>query len=292
MKTKKILMTGATGFLGSNLLKSFIINGYQIAILKRKTSNLINIKSHLTEIELYDIENIDIDTVLKEIKPDIIVHCATDYGRKNIEPSSIIEANLILPLKLIELCERNNVKCFINTDTFLDKRINHYSLSKKQFKEWLATYSKNLICINIVLEHFYGAFDDKTKFVSYIIEKFLSNSPEIDLTLGEQKRDFIYIDDIVSAFNCVINNIDIMSNGVFDYEIGTNKQIRIRDFVEMIKGIIGNTTTRVNYGAIPYRENEIMESIVDTRKIIALGWTPRTLLHDGLKKTIELEKNI
>lgn len=290
MGNKTILMTGATGFLGSNLLKSLIDNNYEVAILKRQGSKLDRIEGYKNKILKFNIEDILLEDCFQQIKPEIVIHCATDYGRNNIKPSVVIEANLILPLKLLEVSKNNNVKCFINTDTFLDKRVNHYSLSKKHFRDWLCTFSTELICVNITLEHFFGPFDDKTKFVSFIIDKFLSNSCEIDLTIGEQKRDFIYIDDVVRAFNYVINNIDNISAGFYNYEVGTNRQIKIKELVKTIRKLTGNTSTKVNYGAIPYRKNELMESEVNTELIRSLGWVPKVDLNEGLLRTINAEK--
>lgn len=290
MNLKKVLITGATGFLGSSVLKQLISDGFEISIIKRSTSNLFRLKGFENVFSAYNIDENSIDECLSIVKPQIVIHCATDYGRKNVEPSVIIDANLILPLKLLELCRKYNVQCFINTDTYLDKGINYYSLSKKQFGEWLNTYSKDLICVNIILEHFYGPFDDKTKFVSYIIDKFLSNQEAIDLTLGDQKRDFIYVDDVVSAFLCVIKNLPQMKKGIYNYGIGTNQQIKIKDLVLLAKKTTQNTKTKLNFGAIPYRINEIMDSDIDTTEIRKLGWKPEYSIEAGLEKMINLEK--
>ena len=70
-----------------------------------------------------------------------------------------------MPLKLLELCEKYNVKTFINTDTILPKNISGYTLSKYQFYEWLEKFSEKITCINIKIEHFYGPGDNKSKFV-------------------------------------------------------------------------------------------------------------------------------
>lgn len=289
MGNKRILMTGGTGFLGSNLLKKYFEHGWEVIILKRIASSLKRLGEYQNKIEKYNLEEISLADFVKEQKPDIILHCATDYGRKNIDPSSIIEANLALPLRLLELGAKNGVKCFINTDTYLDKRINHYSLSKKQFKEWLETYSKDLICVNMLLEHFYGAFDDKTKFVSFIIDQLLIKVPEINLTKGEQKRDFVYIEDVVNAFVLVAKNALGMNSGFYQYEIGTTQQVKIRELVETIKDLIGNSQTKINYGAIPYRANETMEALLDISAIKRLGWEPSVSLREGLLKTISAE---
>lgn len=282
-------MTGATGFLGSNLLKKLLEQGYEISILKRSTSNTNRIDSVINRVRCFDMDKESIDYCLSQIKPSTVIHCATDYGRKNTEPSLIIEANLILPLKLLELCSVHNVNCFINTDTYLDKGINYYSLSKKQFKEWLTTYSNDLICINVILEHFYGPNDDKTKFVSYVFEQIKNKASGLDFTLGEQKRDFTFIDDVIDAFLLIILSSKQMQKGKYDFGIGTNQQIKIKDLVMLISKLSNNTATRLNFGAIPYRKNEIMNSNIDTSKIRELGWKPRYSIEQGLKAMIEAE---
>ena len=148
MKEKKnaLLFTGGTGFLGSNILKNIVDSGDKIIVLKRSTSNITRIKEITNEIILFDIDLIHAEMIFLEHKIDKIIHCATNYGRKFSNPIEITEANLILPLKLLDLGEKHNVSCFINTDTILDKRISSYSLSKSQFKQWLEMYSSKMVC--------------------------------------------------------------------------------------------------------------------------------------------------
>ena len=126
-------------------------------------------------VAAYDIDKVDIKTIFAHHQIDIILHCATDYGRKNIEPLQVIDANLTLPLRLLELGKRNGVSCFINTDTILDKRVSYYSLSKRQFNDWLQVYRNDICCINVALEHFFGPGDDETKFVAFIISQMLDD---------------------------------------------------------------------------------------------------------------------
>ena len=285
---KTILISGATGFLGSNILKRLVDQNHKVVILKRSFSNTERIDDYLKKIKYYDIDKVKLDKCFLENNIDAFIHCATDYGRKKIDPMQIIDSNLIFPLKLMEIAINNNCKIFLNTDTILDKRVNSYSLSKSQFLDWFKIYSEKAICINIVLEHFYGPFDDKSKFVASIIKKLVNNESHINFTLGEQKRDFIYIDDVVDAFKIVLENIINMKNGFYSYEIGTGKFISIKKIVTVIKELIGNSTN-LYFGAIPYRTSEIMEPKMDLNPIKKIGWKPMTKLVNGLKKTIESE---
>jgi nucleoside-diphosphate-sugar epimerase len=292
MERKIILLTGGTGYLGSKILKLLVDKGYKIILLKRSFSNPIRIKEYIKKITCYDIDLIPLETIFSENSIDMVVHCATNYGRKESDPLQVIEANLLLPLKLLELGKKYHVKCFVNTDTILDKRINYYSLSKKQFKDWLFVYKQDLTCINVALEHFYGSGDDATKFVTYIVHNLLKNVDKIDLTKGEQKRDFIYVDDVVSAFLKIINSSDNFSQDFYEFEVGTNNPLSIKEFVELAKQLSGNKHTILNFGAIPYRENEVMNYYVNISEISKLGWKCNYTVEEGLKKMIESEKQL
>ncbi|MDP1573507.1 MAG: NAD-dependent epimerase/dehydratase family protein [Coxiellaceae bacterium] len=287
-----VLLTGATGFLGSNILKMLLKENHQVIILKRSFSKTIRIEAYLSEIIFYNLDELlSLEEVFKKNKIDVIVHCATDYGRKSTENTQLIHANLILPLQLLQLAKAFQVKAFLNTDTILDKRVNSYSLSKKQFIEWMDLYINDIICINLSLEHFYGPFDDSSKFLSHIIQLLIEGVPEIPLTPGEQERDFVYIDDVVAAFSLILKNLPNYTLGnVEHYEVGSGTNIKIKDLVFLAKEIIGNKSSNVVLGALSYRDNEIMCSQVDLKKITSLGWAPKVTLFEGLKKTVSIEK--
>lgn len=289
--SKTILLTGSTGFLGSHLAKRLVYEGFDVIIIKRSTSKLSPLESIINQVRFYDLDSIDIEKIFQENVIDIIIHCATNYGRFAVPPTDIIQANLFLPLKILQIAENYPVKTFINTDTILDKRVSYYSLSKKHFLDWLYLFSQKMVCISVALEHFYGPFDDRSKFVSKIILDLLHEVDFIDLTLGEQKRDFIYIDDVVEAFMTLVNFSFDVPNNLYRYEIGTGKNIEIREFVQTVKTMTGNKVTRLNFGMLPYRENEIMESHVDISMLSRLGWQPQTSLVEGLKYTIDQERS-
>jgi len=194
-------MTGATGFLGSQLARRLVAAGCGVVVLKRSFSDTRRIADLLASGTVaHDIDVRPLATPFLEHPIDCVLHCATDYGRRESTSAAIIEANLLLPLQLLELAVEHRVPCFINTDTKLDKRINAYSLSKRQFREWLATFADATTAVNVPLEHFYGPGDDRTKFVSSMIGRMLSPDRSIALTGGDQLRDFIHVDDVVEAF--------------------------------------------------------------------------------------------
>ena len=288
----KILLTGGSGFLGSNLLRRLLSLGHELFCIKRETSSLERVKIFKHKIKWFNVETSDFDEIISSYKIEGIIHCATDYGRKQLNPIQTIETNLILPLKLLHAAANNNVLVFINTDTVLDKRVDTYSLSKRQFSEWLEKYSNDILTINVALEHFYGPFDNDSKFVTYVILKMLGNEDSIDFTLGLQKRNFVYIEDVIDAFIVLLNNINKLDNSFHNFEVGTEDSVTIKDFVGLVKKLCNNNTTDLNFGAINYRENEVMNTNTNIEKLKSLGWFPRFSLEDGLKNTIDVEKKL
>lgn len=287
---ENIFVTGGTGFLGSNLMKE-LVNKYNVIMLKRTFSNLSRLKKikelHKNErIKYYDIDKTPLEEVFRNEKINIVLHCATNYGRGQKDPMEVITANLIMPLKLLELSRQHGVSAFVNTDTILDKRVNYYSLSKNNFKEWLKMYSDELICVNIAIAHFYGPDDDKTKFISFVINELQQKSAKIDFTPGRQKRDFVYIDDVVSGFIKILENLSTFRKGYHDFEIGTGLQTEIREVVLLIKELMNNNYTQLNFGALAYRENEAMELSINTLRLEKIGWKPKYSLREGLLNTI------
>lgn len=283
----KVLLTGATGFLGSHLLERLVDCNNSVVCLKRESSNLQRVEHLVEQVEWFNLEGFDYDQFFLKEEIDCIIHCATHYGRKEEDPLQTIEANIILPLKLLYASSKTNISMFINTDTILDKRINHYSLSKNQFVDWLRSFPKHLTLVNLAIEHFYGPLDDESKFVSFIVKELITNERKtINLTEGLQKRDFIYIDDVVEAFMVLLRNMHALDKSFHHFEVGSNNPISIKEFVTLTKELCKNNQSKLNFGAIPYRKNEIMLSSADTSLLESLGWAPRVNLIEGLKKTI------
>lgn len=292
-KGKSFFITGVTGFLGSRVLMKVLEEGGFAYCLRRSQSNLKRVSHLEAQIAWVELEKFNEESFFYNNPIDCIIHCATDYGKKSVSPMSTVDANLILPIKLLHYASQAGTSVFINTDTVLNKDLNNYSLSKGQFNEWLQFYSKKISSVNIALQHFYGPDDDETKFVSNIINELVNGVDRIKLSPGEQERDFVYIDDVMSAFALILEKTfsENSRSGYAKYEIGTGHTHTVRKFVELCKSLVENCNTKLDFGALPYRVNELMKAETDLASLKSLGWKPTIQLREGLLKTVEHYKS-
>ena len=286
---KAILITGINGFLGSNLA-SGLKNYYEIIGIEKSLDNLHRISEE--NFRIYSSEN-SLDEIFKDNTIFAIVHAATLYNRNDGEIEKLIETNITLPVKLYDLALIFKVKLFINTDSFFNSPKSKYSflpeytLSKKHVLDWLKL-RHNLACklVSMKIFHMYGPNDTANKFVPMIIESLSNNVSFLDATLGEQTRDFIFIEDVVKAFNTVLDRFDDIPNKVTEYEVGTGVETSVKNFILEIKELT-NSNTEIRFGALPYRNNEIMKSKANNNELEKLGWYPNFSINKGIAKILE-----
>jgi CDP-paratose synthetase len=275
-----IFISGASGYLGSHLVKA-LAKEHRVFALMRRTSSFKRIEGCSADV-IYIDEKASLESAFSRHQPDVIINTVALYGRKGESLSALINANVDFPTQLLVLANKYMCKAFIHTGTSLPDDISPYALTKNTFVK-LAQFNTNssLKFINIALEHFYGPSDDKSKFTSYVINSCIAGK-KLALTDGTQKRDFIYIDDVVEAYKILINNI----NKVHYFEtipLGTGEAPTIRTLVEIIHT---NTLSKsvLDFGAVAMRENEIMYSCADTSKLKGLGWNSNVNLENGIRK--------
>ena len=123
-----------------------------------------------------------------------------------------------------------------------------------------------------------------------VVRSLLANESRLALTGGEQQRDFIYIDDAIAALLCVTRFAESAPVGFYELEVGRGEPTRLRDFVELAKRLCPSAQTVLDFGALPYRTNEVMSIAASTEKLRALGWRPCVSLEEGLRRMIAEEK--
>jgi len=285
---KTILITGINGFLGSHLAKT-LKKEYNIIGLEHTLNNMFRIKDD--SFRIYSSKD-NFENIFKDNLIFAIIHAATIYRRNNEPMEKLIATNVILPVKLYELANRYGCSIFLNTDSYFNNpKYNYsylpdYTLSKKQALEWLKLIQSDCKLVNMKIFHMYGPNDASNKFVPEIINKLTNNEPYIDTTYGEQTRDFIFIDDVVSAFKCVIKAFQFITLPYNEFQVGTGNSISVKEFLITAKKIL-KSNTELRLGTLPYRENEIMHSKADNSALMRLGWFTKYTIKEGVLKTIK-----
>lgn len=281
----RVLMTGATGFIGSRIAASLLRDHASITALKRPDSDISYLNSFLPNICFI---NAEIDQLKHIDGPfDLIVHCATDYGRM---PGSDMEfPNILLPKLLLAEAPRWKADTFITLDTLLNPNMSEYTRTKSIFREYLQAQT-HLRAIGLFSDYVYGPGGHSHSFMVWAVRQFLTNAPSIPLTPGMQMRDFIYVDDLVSAFSQVIAHLHHLPKGYSRFDAVTGSPASIRDLLALLRVLTGNQQTVLEFGALPYREHEQMQVNACNEALRAIGWISNYRLEDGLKTVIAYER--
>ncbi|WP_147589516.1 NAD-dependent epimerase/dehydratase family protein [Helicobacter canadensis] len=274
---KNILISGVNGFLGSYLARE-LSKEYQVVGLKRSTSDICRLEN-IENLILCDIDKVGLEKIFKKYKPCLVFHAAVCYGRGNEKLSNIVQTNMLLSIEMIELSIAFNVGTFFNTDTMQQAYLSYYTTTKKHLRDYLVSLSQDIQIINCKLEHMYGYNDGKDKFVGYLVNSLQNKIPKISLTKGEQKRDFIYIKDVIQAYKILLKNVEHLPR-FFEIDIGTGEQVSIKEFClyllcQFEKYQYDGNNTELDFGAIPYREGEPMSIDEDIKPLLALGFIPK-----------------
>lgn len=290
----RILLTGPGGFLGGALARHWASRGHELWLLARPSSCLDRLADLPTSVQVVRASTShEITTAVHAAAPDAIVHTACSYGRKGETALDMLDANLRLGTVLLQAVlnttlSKDKPTTFLNTGTVLSQEVSLYALSKAQFSTWGAALAMQAVgqlqFIDIRLQQMYGPGDDRSKFTSHVIEACRRNEARLALTTGEQRRDFIHIDDVVRAYDCILERRgDFVASDVI--EVGSGEAITMRSFVELVKQLAGADTT-LEFGAVPYRVNEAMMYMADTSRLRSLGWQPEVSLIDGLREML------
>ena len=298
---KTVLLSGATGFLGSHLLEALLINGYRVVILKRSTSDTWRIEHLLEQCTSYDVDQIPLEEIFKLYQIDYIIHLATFYKKAHLAPDIdlMFDANVTFPTKLLDLAVAHGTKSFINTGTFFEydpsilpiseantiKTFNLYAKSKLAFEQILKSYADEGKIKASTLKIFspYGPKDDANKLVPFIVSKAIKNEP-FNLSEGFQKLDFIYAGDIAQAFLKILLRIDTFS-AYESFNIGSGNTYSVREVVSILEELMG-VALQKTWGPPSTVDNPIVIASRAKAKE-RLDWEPKISLRSGLQETIK-----
>jgi len=299
---KTVLLTGATGFIGSHLLEKLLEKKIKVVVLKRFSSDIWRIEKFLDKIKSYNIDKTGLEQAFKENKIDCIIHLATKYIKRDESAKDIeemIDTNVRFPSLLCQLCLQYGVNYFINTGTFFEYKIqkklisendekqayNFYAASKLAFSEILRFYSQNH-GLKVAEFRLFAPFGEKDneKLIVFLIKSLLRGM-EIEFSGGEQRWNFTYVKDIVGAYLTALSNFGKISN-YEEFNVGYNKVYSIKEITKKIEKIAKDKKFRIVWGAKPYVSNEIFYVNCDNSKIKkVLKWKPVFNIDLGLEAT-------
>lgn len=304
---KNIFVTGATGFVGSNLVKRLIRENYNVHISYRKTSNLWRIRSVFDKLYSYEVDLLVKDTlhrVIKKINPNIIFHLANVgiYGGIESSPEKVANGNFIATANLISACNDVPYECFINTgssseygprnsvmhegDTCNPQSI--YAITKLAATLYAQMQAKvhGKPIVTLRLFSPYGPYDEKRRLIPYAITQSLQGKP-LCLVKPNFVRDYIFIDDVVDAYLLCINNQKIFGEII---NIGFGKQETVSRVIDAILDIT-KTKSIVSWNNTVQPRYESSTWIADiTKAKKLLGLSPKTTFEEGIIKTIKWYK--
>lgn len=297
----KILLTGATGFLGSKILRRLLQAGHQVVLLKRSTSHTERIVKYLSNCSVYDVDIQSIERIFERERPQAVIHCAAAYGRGDKNPLQVMGTNLMFGMELLEAASNSGCGWFINTGSYSTKqieensRVEHkiymadYTLSKQQFICWGQEFAAlgRIHFITLNLEHIFGEADEEGKFV-HLVEKSCMQEKSLELSDGMQLRDYIYSENVVDAYLCILDHLEELQ-GFHTFEVGMGETISLKEFVLLMKEVSGSSID-LRFGIRPRNASEPACSVADIRGLERLGWKPRFSRREGIEKMFQEDR--
>lgn len=303
IKKKKILITGATGFIGSNLLRRCLVENAEVHILSEKTANrwrledvLGHVKEHCADLE----DNTQLEKIVSSIKPEIIFHLAA-YGilswQKDID--RIMKINFLGTVNLLNTCKKTGFEIFVNTGSVFEYGGKNNPLKENDVLEPVSDYgvskaASTLFCqavgkrdnepiVTLRLFTPYGYYEEPPRLIpSVILSCIKKENPKV--SSPGSVRDFIFIEDVVGSYIKVVDNINNAKGEIIN--IGYGRQYTVGRVVNTIMQLTGNSV-KPEWGSTTarYIESKMCKAdISKARKL--LNWEPEYSLEEGLRKTI------
>ncbi|WBM60744.1 NAD(P)-dependent oxidoreductase [Providencia sp. PROV188] len=279
----KILVTGASGFIGSQFCKYHSSVFEPIALVRNSSLPIENTR-------YYDGSYDSLCQALEDI--DIVLHLATYYTaeHKPDDIHKIIDANISFGAHLLEAMKERKVKKLINIGTTWQyymgddhRYANLYAASKQAFQEFVNWYvdSQGFSVINLHLNDTYGEEDTRKKLLQLLIECAVTGRA-LDMSPGEQQFETCYIRDVIQGIEIALEIInDSPSHYNETYSLLSGNNHTLKKLVSIVESIT-NEKISIHWGARPYRNREVMEIPYNCYKILP-GWQPKISIYDGIE---------
>lgn len=331
---RKILVTGAAGFIGFHLCKKLLdrdesvvgidnLNDYYDVNLKLARLELLEGRQNFRFIRLDIADRGGIAELFSKERFDIVVNLAAQAGVRYslVNPHSYINSNIVGFLNLLEGCRHHNVTHMVfassssvyGANTKMPFSVHHnvdhpvslYAATKKANELMAHTYSSlyNIPCTGLRFFTVYGPWGRPDMALFLFTKAILEGRPIDVFNYGKMKRDFTYIDDIVSGVEAVMERIPA-SNPRWSgdnpdpsssyapyklYNIGNNQPVDLMHFIEVLEESLGKKALKkllpIQLGDVPATYADVDDLVRDT------GFKPSTPIEAGIKKFVEWFKS-
>ncbi len=302
---KRVLVTGATGFLGSHVVTRLLNDGAHVdAVTLRGLSNRSRPTAPVAaEVELHEVDLNDADSVthmVKRTRPELVIHHAafTHVGKSFARIDENIQTNIQGTVNLLRALNADYERfVYIGSgDVYGDapvpfredgpvSPVSPYAVSKYAAERFCRmfhqAYGWPIVCLRPF--NAFGPHQTTDRIIPALILSALDGR-DLEMTEGRQTREFMYVDDVADVFVRALSHPGIDGEVI---NVSRGEEVSIRDLALTVLELLGNPV-RPLFGALEYRPNEIWRMFGDNTKVRELlNWAPSTSLADGLAKTIE-----
>jgi UDP-glucose 4-epimerase len=310
MPDRPLLVTGAAGFIGSNLVGRLLEDGHQvIGVDDLSAGSLANLaearERHAGRFEFdrLDLRQGGLTPLVERLRPEVVFHLAAqvDVRRSVEDPMRDAEVNVLGTVAVLEAARRGGVRKVVYAssigsygdpaedelpvdESFTTPALSPYGVSKRVAVDYLATWGElhGLEWTALTLGNVYGPNQTATGeggVVGTFIGRMLDGEPVTIHGDGEQSRDFVFVDDVVHAFALAADRAAGQR-----LLIGTGQRTSIEQLYRALKAATDYPHEPVR---APARDGEVRHSSLDARAAAReLGWKPWTTLEEGLAATL------
>ncbi len=295
----RILVTGATGFVGGHLVKRLLNERHEVHILVRPSTDLDTFKDDLHRLvsHRHNTTAKSMIQIVESAQPDAVIHVASLFlGEHQSEHvDDLIQSNVLLSTQLAEAMAVNDVKLLINVGTSWQhyenadyNPVNLYAATKQAFRSILSFYVETgkLKVINLELFDTYGPNDQRGKLFA-LLDRLRKSGDSLAMSPGDQQIDQIYIDDVSEAFVVALNRLrkgQVESEET--YSVRSENPVKVRELVTIYEEVTGSILN-IEWGGRPYRAREVMQ--LWSRGETLPGWSTKISLREGIKKVTETD---
>ncbi len=295
----RILLTGATGFIGGRLAGALVRERYSVSAIVRKTSRVERLQQDIGAVNCHAFEGNteQLIEIVDRCRPGLVIHLASCFVAEHrpCQVEELVTANLLFPTQLLEAMAANEVTRLINTGSvwqYYGNRgydpLNLYAATKQAFVDMACYYRqvRGLRTLTLVLSDTYGPDDPRPKLVNLLVDAHRQRR-RLPMGSGRQIIDLVHIDDVVAAYLGAVKSFDELADPDGTYSIRSDRPLTVRQLVETFARLCGGGLETA-WGQRPDRERELLRP-VDTVPRLP-DWQPQIDLRDGLRQLLEQAK--